>query len=82
MSEDFVICTTCNEQYRIGQWPWCPHVTGVGGYDPFTPVTDEHIADDPITFGNRGERSRYMDRNAIVPKDVSRFKSGKTVYFI
>ena len=74
------VCDKCGYTIRIGDWAFCPHGTGVGGYDAFTPVTDEHIADDPITFENRGERSRYMDRNAIVPKDLSRFKSGKKVY--
>ena len=80
MSDAFVLCEVCGEKYRIGQFPWCPHGTGIGGYDAFTPVTDDMIAAEPITFGNRGERSRYMDRNAIVPKDVSSLRPGRAVY--
>ena len=80
MSDTFVLCGKCKQVYRIGDWPWCSHGRGLGGYDAFTPTTDDMIAADPITFGNRGERSRYMDRNAIVPKDVSSRRPGRAVY--
>lgn len=75
------VCDTCGLVYTIGEWWLCPHGTGLGGYDPFTPTTDDMIASEPITFGNRGERSRYMDRNAIVRKDVSDRRPGKAVYW-
>lgn len=76
-----VTCETCGKDYTIGEWPYCPHGTGLGGYDAFDPVTDDMIAADPITFGNRGERSRYMDRNGIVVKDLSERKPFRKLYF-
>lgn len=75
-------CEKCGHEMQIGDYPFCPHERGIGGYDPFTPVVDEMIADEPMTFTNRGERSRYMDRNAIVPKDVShKNPNRKKLYF-
>lgn len=73
-------------QYGIGASPWCRDAHAAldgGGYDTgFEPEYDDMIGSDtePVYFGNRGEKSRYMDKHAIVPKKLKHTAPGKTLY--
>lgn len=41
-------CENCGQEIRIGMWPWCPHGTGIGGFDPWKPYYDDHVAPPPL----------------------------------
>jgi len=78
-----VKCDKCRVEYGIGDSPFCKdeHKPWAGGYDTgFEPYDDDQVSrDGPVSFGNRGERSRYMSRNGLEYKDLSHHK--RKLYF-
>lgn len=54
--------------YTIGEWWLCPHGFGNNLQRPMEPGVDEMIGTDPVSFTTIGEKVRYMDRNAIIPR--------------
>lgn len=76
------ICEKCGESVSIGDWPWCPHGVGNNLEHPMAPYIDEMIdRDGPREFRTIGEKVRYMDRNAIIPRDLSEKRPGRKLYF-
>ena len=55
-----------------GDWPYCPHLPGNNLQKPIEPHTDDMIAASPVEFRTIGEKVRYMDQHAIVPRGEAR----------
>jgi hypothetical protein len=65
-------CEICGHEMQIGDWAWCPHGTGNNLQRPMEAHLDEMIATAPVEFTTISEKVRYMDRNAIVPRNEVR----------
>lgn len=83
VSNDTVVCDVCGTSYGIGCSPFCRdnHEPWSGGYDTgFEPYDDDQVdRNGPVSFGNRGERSRYLAKHHIEYKDLSHRK--RKLYF-
>jgi len=65
-------CEKCGEEYKVGEWPWCPHGDGKGfGEEPLAPYLDWQL--DPygpgIEITNRAQRRKEMDKHALDYRD-------------
>ena len=69
----FYECEKCHEQVTIGQWPYCPHGTGLGELGEFHEYFDPHITSerDPSTgrvgrwITSRRDREKLMKQNNL-----------------
>jgi hypothetical protein len=69
---DHYVCEKCGQEVFIGEWPFCFHGSGNNLQKPMEPHVDDMIASHPVEFRTIGEKVRYMDRNAIVPRGEAR----------
>src|SRR5687767_13938114 len=42
-----VKCDKCGEEYREGEWPYCPHGSIHGQHGRYSEYYDDHIAPEP-----------------------------------
>ena len=76
-------CDHCDHEMVIGDWPYCPHGLGNNLERPIEAVADDMIDyHGTRTFTTIGEKVRFMDRNAIVPKDLSEKRPGRKQFFL
>ena len=76
-------CEDCGAEVQIGEWPWCPHGDALGfGEEPMEPYFDEHVSPEGQKFTTRAERRRFMYRNNLEYKDVSKKRRGKIYVFV
>lgn len=81
-------CDVCGGMIAIGDWPICngdplAHAPMHNASNkPMEPEVDDMIDRNEVkTWTTIGEKVRYMDRNGIVPRDVSEKRPGRRIYF-
>ena len=58
-------CDKCGKQYTVGQWPYCPHGTGLGMLGRFAPYIEHNITHEPIEITSLAQRNRLMKEHKL-----------------
>ena len=85
LSMDTDACPKCGHVIAIGEFPYCTgkrsdHGPWTTAEEPLEARYDEHLSTEGKTFTTRGERRRYMDKNAIEPRKQPKIL-GSTLFF-
>jgi hypothetical protein len=62
MKDKHIVCVNCGIEYRIGEWPFCPHGFPVE-HRPFVPYFDEHIVEGGAWITSHRDRVRLNKQN-------------------
>lgn len=56
-------CEKCGQEYKTGEWPYCPHGTPRGMLGEFRPYIEYNITHEPVEIRSLADRNRLMKQH-------------------
>ena len=65
-------CDQCGQEYRIGEWPYCPHGRPMGMLSDFRGYYDEYSFPEPVQITSLGQKRQLMRMNGLIEREPPR----------